>query len=177
MSDALLKFEILQDIGHLNLRGDAADQSFLDAVKEVTGSPLPLVPNTVLYGDQQACWLGPDVWLLSLQADGAELLKLTLEQALQGQHASINDLSGAQLTFRLTGEKVREVLAKGCTLDLQPSVFRSGSCAQTGLAKANVLIVSHENGSGIDLVVRHSFSDYLLQWLRRAGAEYGIEFA
>jgi len=176
MSDAFLKLEILQDIGHLNLRGDAADQSFLDAAKAVAGSPLPLVPNTVVYGDQQTCWLGPDEWLLVMPADNVDSTMLALEEALPGQHASINDLSGAQLTIRLTGEKVREMLAKGCTLDLYPSVFRAGGCAQTGLAKANVLIVAHEDGPGVDLVVRRSFSDYLLHWLRRAGAEYGIEF-
>ena len=177
MSDALLKLEILQAIGQLNLRGDPGEQSFLDAVKSVTGSPLPLVPNTVVYGDQTICWLGPDEWLLVLPADSVITTMLALEQALQGQHASSNDLSGAQLIFRLTGDRVREILAKGCTLDLHSSVFGAGSCAQTGLAKANVLIVSHENGSGIDLIVRRSFSDYLLQWLQRAGAEYGIEFA
>jgi sarcosine oxidase subunit gamma len=176
MSDALLKLEILPSIGHLNLRGDPDDQPFLDAVESVTGSPLPLAPNTVVYGDQHTCWLGPDEWLLVLPADNVDSTMLALGQALQGQHASSNDLSGAQLTLRLTGEKGREILAKGCTLDLHSSVFRAGSCAQTGLAKANVLIVSHETGSGIDLIVRRSFSDYLLQWLQRAGTEYGIEF-
>ena len=176
MSDVLLKLEVLQDIGHLNLRGNAGEPAFLDAVKAVAGSPLPLAPNTVVYGNQQTCWLGPDEWLLVMPVDNVDSTMLALEEALQGQHASINDLSGAQLTYRLTGERVRETLAKGCTLDLHPSVFRSGSCAQTGLAKANVLIVSHETGSGVDLVVRRSFSDYLLQWLGRAGDEYGIEF-
>ncbi len=177
MSDAQLTLEILQDIGHVNLRGDAGDQSFLDAVQSVTGSALPLVPNSVVSGDQHACWLGPEEWLLVMSADSVSSTMLALDKALHGQHVSINDLSGGQLTFRLTGDKVREVLAKGCSLDLHESVFRAGDCAQTGLAKANVLIVFRETESGFDLVVRRSFSDYLLQWLQTAGAEYGIEFA
>jgi sarcosine oxidase subunit gamma len=59
-------------------------------------------------------------------------------------------------------------LAKGCTLDFHPRVFRPGTCAQSGLAKANVLIRLGDDPDSFDVVVRRSFADYLLRWLRHA---------
>jgi sarcosine oxidase subunit gamma len=75
----------------------------------------------------------------------------------------------------LLGAAARRLLTKGCTLDLHPGVFGPGQCAQTGLAKAGVLIRPLPDNSGYDLIVRRSFADYLWQWLLRAGREYRIE--
>ena len=176
MSDSALLLEVIKDKGSINLRGNAADRKFLNAVKAATGCELPLQPNTTTKGDVPAFWLGPDEWMLQTDAASASAMALALDKALQGQHVAINDLSGGQVTLRLTGDSVRELLAKGCPLDLHPSVFEAGACAQTGLAKAGVVLVAHERGLGVDLIVRRSFSDYLKQWLQKAGAEFGIEF-
>ena len=72
---------------------------------------------------------------------------------------------------------VHDVLAKGCTLDLHPSVFGQGICAQSNLAKANVLISMGHEPHAFDLIVRRSFSDYLLRWLKVATAEYTTEWS
>lgn len=177
MSESAIEVKVLEDIGQINLRGDATDDAFLAAVQSVIGCELPLLPNTVTDGATRACWLGPNEWLLTATAAEVGAMRLPLEQALQSQHVAVNDLSGGQLLLRLTGDPVRSLLAKGCTLDLHPDVFEAGACAQTGLAKAAVVILSHQSGPGVDLIVRRSFADYLLQWLQRAGAEYKIEFA
>jgi sarcosine oxidase subunit gamma len=177
MSEFELQVQLLGEASHINLRGNAADKAFLAAVKTATGCVLPLAPNTVSDGDARVCWLGPNEWLLvSPDGNATELLR-ALNAALQAQHVAVNDLSGGQLLLRLTGGAVRDMLAKACTLDLHQSVFDAGACAQTSLGKANVIILTHKTGSGVDVIVRRSFSDYLSQWLRRAGAEYGIEFA
>ena len=73
----------------------------------------------------------------------------------------------------MTGPNARDVLAKGCPLDLHPSVFRPGDCAQTLLAKANVTLRCVDDAPSYELTVRRSFADYAAPWLQDAALEYG----
>lgn len=175
MSDLPLTLERLMNVGYVNLRGDANNTEFAAAVRETCETDLPLAANSMNGDDPRIFWLGPDEWLLV--GDSARMAGLApaLSIALQHQHAAVNELSGGQVTFRLSGADARELLAKGCPLDLHPSVFGAGSCAQTGLAKAGVLLCGLADGAGFDLIVRRSFADYLWQWLLRAGHDYRIE--
>ena len=52
-------------LGYVNLRGDAADSSFVEAARAVLGLELPRTPNTAAEGGTHtAYWLGPDEWLV-----------------------------------------------------------------------------------------------------------------
>jgi sarcosine oxidase subunit gamma len=174
MSDALVTVQSLTDLGHINLRGNRGDAAFVAAVETVCATALPAALTSSSAGDLRIYWLGPDEWSLVTTADKTAVLVATLNQALAGQHVAVNDLSATFVTLRLAGDKTRDLLARGCTLDLHPAAFANGACAQTGLAKAGVLLAAH--GSDFHVIVRRSFAPYLLQWLRAAGAEYGIEF-
>jgi sarcosine oxidase subunit gamma len=175
MSDSTLTLQRLTDVGYINLRGDTKSAEFLDAVAKVTGLALPLEPNTVATGAHDIYWLGPNEWMLvGEQADTSRLVA-ALGEELKQQHAAVNDMSGGQITYRLSGNSARQLLSKGCALDLHPSVFGAGACAQTGLAKAGVIIRPLDCEAGFDVLVRRSFADYLWQWLLRAGREYRIE--
>ena len=123
------------------LRGMLDDSSFTGAVKTILGIELPQEANTVVESDElMACWMSPDQWLL-LAADSDNSNKLSmLFGALQDVFASINDVSSGQTIINIKGEKAIEVLNKGTTLDVHPSVFKPGQCAQTVFAKMNVLI-------------------------------------
>ncbi len=177
MSDSTLKLQRLTDVGYINLRGDTKNAEFLDAVARVTGLALPLEPNTVASGEHDIYWLGPDEWMLVGEHADISRVVAALSEELARQHAAVNDLSGGQITYRLSGGSVRQLLSKGCALDLHPSVFGAGACAQTGLAKASVILRPLGDESGFDVLVRRSFSDYLWQWLLRAGHKYRIEVA
>ncbi len=176
MSDAHLSIRVLADLGHINLRGNPDDAAFKSAAGKAIGQALPRSTNTFADGERRVYWLGPNEWLLVTAADDASELSSALGEALAGQHASINDLSGGQIALRLSGIRTRDLLAKGCTLDLHPSMFKQGDCAQSALAKANVLIACVDGQQQFDVIVRRSFADYLFAWLRHAGAEFGIEF-
>lgn len=164
------------DLGHINLRGRAADAGFRQPVEEVLGQALPTKPNTVSVDRHQVFWLGPDEWLIVTPAAGATELTGRLEHATSNTHASVNDISGGQVALVLQGAKCRDLLAKGCTLDLHPSVFNVGDCAQSGLARANVLLALVDETPTFTIVVRRSFSDYLCRWLAHAGTDEGIAF-
>lgn len=153
------------NLGHINLRGNVADERFVDGVSAALGQPLPAEANTLTQADHRIYWLGPDEWQVVAAPDAVDHLTTKLNNELVGQHVAVNAVSGGQSVFHLSGEDVPEHLAKGCTLDLDPSVFREGMCAQSGLAKANMLLGYIDAAPVYEIIVRRSFSGYVLRWL------------
>lgn len=156
----------------VNLRGNAADPLFAGKVREVLGHALPLAPNTWA-GDatNAALWLGPDEWLVVATERRASELEAALRSALAGQHSSVVDLSANRAILEISGPDARTVLAKGCPLDLHASAFGPGQCAQSLLAKSQVILQCIEAPAVIRLYVRISFAPYVVEWLRDAAAE------
>jgi sarcosine oxidase subunit gamma len=159
-----------------NLRGGAGYSGFAAAAVQAIGQQLPLKPNTFSHGAQRIFWQGPDEWLIEAPQDRAEALLTSLHSALAGFDSSVTDISGGIISLALCGEHASDLLAKGCTLDLHPDDFKAGECAQTGLAKANVLIARLAEPQRFQLLVRRTFADYLVQWLHHAGREFDIGF-
>ena len=155
------------NLGHINLRGNVADQRFVDAVLAALEQPLPAEANTLTRADHRIYWLGPDEWQVVTAPDAVENLTTKLNDELAGQHAAVNAVSGGLAVFHLSGKNVPDLLARGCTLDLHPSVFREGMCAQSGLAKANMLLGYIDAAPVYEIIVRRSFSGYVLRWLSR----------
>ena len=161
--------------GHVNLRGDGTDEAFQAGVESVVGTRAPIEPNTVSrVGDTLIAWLGPDEWLVISPPDIKDGLSAKLEETLTGLHVSVNDISGGQTIIRLRGTHARDLLSKGCPLDLHPRVFGAGQCAQSHIAKSNALIIQVDDRPTYDVIVRRSFADYLARWLNHAGMEYDI---
>ena len=68
-------------------------------------------------------------------------------------------------------------MAKGCSIDLHPRVFVSGSAAQTTVGLAGVILLALTADGDADqgdylLLVRSSFARYLADWLLDAAAEF-----
>jgi heterotetrameric sarcosine oxidase gamma subunit len=127
----------------------------IDVQVGLRGEP-PMAPNTVA-GD--AIWLGPDEWLVL----GGR------EQDYPDAEAAV-DLSANRVCFELSGPGAADVLARGCALDLHQSVFPPGRCAQTLVARVQVILYRTDE-HGFRLLVRPSFADYLLTWFRDAMAD------
>lgn len=161
---------VLEAITQVNLRGNAQDAQFVKSAGKVLGQPLPIEPNTISRGEHRVYWLGPDEWLIVSEAASAQALASALQSELENRHAAVNDISGGQVTLRLTGANAADVLAKGCTLDFHPDLFKAGDCAQSGLGKANVVIGCIEPAASYEIVVRRSFAEYLALWLQRAAS-------
>jgi sarcosine oxidase subunit gamma len=128
------------------------------------GTSLPLTPNTSERdGDREALWLGPDEWLVIAAPGQAQRLLAEMEYTLDGVPHSVVDVSANRLALELSGSRAKEVLSKGCALDLHPRSWRPGMCAQTMLARAQVIL--HERSATTGILVRPSFADYLVDWL------------
>ncbi len=117
------------------------DPHFAGAVSGVLGDGLPIVANTLTeVNGVTMYWLGPDEWLIVTPDESREAHRARLAPGARGQHAAFTDVSGGQTALHLHGRHVRDVLAKGCPIDLHPRVFGIGQCAQSHLGKAPVLI-------------------------------------
>jgi sarcosine oxidase subunit gamma len=122
----------------------------------VRGEPqpgFPVEPNT---SAGRALWLGPDEWLVI----GAR------EEDFPDAAAAV-DVSAARVCLELAGDDVEDALAQGCSLDLHPSVFAPGRCAQTLLAKAQV-ILHRRDAETFRILVRPSYAEYVRAWLEDA---------
>ena len=171
-----------QGLGKLDLRGNPHDRAFMTAIGRVLDLLLPTEPCTSATRERiSALWLGPDQWLLICPEPEVAGRVASLREALTDVHAAITEVTDGRVAFRLAGPSARDVLAKGCPLDLHPRTFPPGSCAQSLLAKATVLIHllddDRERGPGFDVYVARSFAHYLWMWLEDAGREYGVQIA
>ena len=156
----------------LDLRLDADDAEARKAVESVIGA-LPIEPTTVHGGAEAAVlWLGPDEWLVVGPADREPVLEAQLHAALGDARGrvAIVDVSANRTTLELRGSRVRELLEFGCPIDLHSRAFGPGRCAQTLLARANVLIwfVTDEPEPAFRMLVRPSFAAYVAAWLADA---------
>lgn len=163
----------------VDLRGGIDDAAFAKAVESALAFALPREACTATHYDGvSALWMGPDQWWIVSQGNGAEMAD-KLRQALDGQHAAVTDISDSRVCIRVAGPRSRDLLAKGCPLDLHPRVFGSGRCAGTLLAKAGVTlhqVAGDEDADGPAFVIytTRSFADYLWRWLEDAAQEYGV---
>ena len=171
-----LIIRVLSGIGHINLRANPADPGFVTAMEELLEQELPLCPNTMSSGQYRIYWLGPDEWQILCPLSTCSNLVDDLRTRTASRHVSINDISGGQVTLNISGPAVFEVLAAGCTLDFHPLVFKSGSCAQSGLAKTAVLIGRLEGPFEFEIMVRRSFAEYLALWLQHSAKQVGASF-
>ncbi|HXV25795.1 MAG TPA: sarcosine oxidase subunit gamma family protein [Alphaproteobacteria bacterium] len=117
---------------------------------------------------------GREEWLVTAPPGEEHVLVPALRGALGDRHAAVVDLTESRTVIALAGPSARNVLAKGCTLDLHPRAFPVGACAQTGLARAGVLIHLADDPPSFEITVLRSFADYLWAWLADAAREYGV---
>jgi sarcosine oxidase, subunit gamma len=156
-------------------------------------------------------WLGPDEWLvvgsesdpadvrdaadLAAPADPAALVQL-LTAAVGDGPGSVVDVSANRGTLVISGPNARDLLEKGCTLDLHPRAFGAGRCAQTTFARGHVLLwqtaddaapgtpstagapstpdtqTPAVSGPAYRFMFRGSFANYFADWLLDAAAEF-----
>jgi len=175
-SEDSIGIQVAPQPGQLNLRGNGADPDFVKAVTRLLGQDLPVAANTMTIKQHRVYWLGPDEWLIVTPYDNTAEISSRMREVLTAWRGAATEVSGGNVVFRLAGRSARDVLAKGCTLDLRPEVFQPGACAQSGLAKAHVLIGLLDDAPLYEIIVRRSFSDYLALWLQSAAAEYGVRY-
>jgi sarcosine oxidase subunit gamma len=170
MAGGDLSMRELAFVSQINLRADPKDANVMQRLAEALGFALPVIPNTVAAkGGRRALWLGPDEWLVVGPDGQREAIEQTLRSGLNG--GSIVDVSANRTLLEIRGSKARGLLAHGVAIDLDARSFGPGYCAQTLLAKAQVIIERIDDDLAFHLYVRSSFASYLADWLLDAAAE------
>ncbi|GLV77167.1 sarcosine oxidase subunit gamma [Streptomyces hygroscopicus] len=155
----------------VNLRvGPASDAA--RRVEKALGAALPRqCGHTAASGPHTVIWLGPDEWLVLSGADGTSLTA-GLRKALGADPGSAVDVSANRTTLELSGPAARQVLEKGCPLDLHPRAFGPGRAVTTTVGPVAVLLWQTGDDPAYRLLPRASFADYLARWLIDAMSEY-----
>jgi sarcosine oxidase, subunit gamma len=157
-------------LAQINFRADPNDAVIMQRLASTLGFALPVVPNTTTsHNDRRGLWLGPDEWLIVGRDGQQEILGQALRDGLNGTVGSIVDVSSNRTMLEVGGPKAREQLSHGVPIDLDARTFGRGRCAQTLLAKAQVVIERHHDGP-FHLYVRSSFAHYAAEWLLDAGS-------
>jgi sarcosine oxidase subunit gamma len=151
----------------VNVRGDTRDAAFMQAVEGVIGCRPPEKANTIVRGNgYDMLWLGPDEWLvrsaMAHDATRTAPLQGKLGAAFAGVFASAVDIGSGYTVLEISGTRTREVLVRGCPLDLHPTLFGEGQCAQTHYFKASMTLLP-TGADSFDIVVRRSFADYFVK--------------
>jgi heterotetrameric sarcosine oxidase gamma subunit len=152
--------------GRAQAASEAAKQAFACALPEPGKSN---AGQSVLF-----LWAGPEQWL-AMAEDEAEGALLTKLQEAFGETASAADQSHGRAVIRVSGPRVRDLLAKGCALDLHPSRFQTGDCAQVQIAHIGVHLHQSGDEPSYELQMFRGFAVSFWEWLTDSAAEYGYE--
>ncbi|MDH5176340.1 MAG: sarcosine oxidase subunit gamma [Gammaproteobacteria bacterium] len=137
------------------------------------GTPLPEQPRMTAGNPFAFVWSGPAQWL-ALGPALSQPVEHVLDATL-GAHASIFDQSGSRRLLELHGPNVREVLAKGMSIDLHPRAFKTGDAAVTTASHLGVHLWQVADAPVYRLLVVHTYFDSLWRWLAASAAEFGCD--
>jgi sarcosine oxidase subunit gamma len=137
------------------------------------GSAPPKSANLAVTGvGASILWIGPGQWLIVEAERPGRDLEAALQRALAGTAAAVVDVGHGRTVLRLTGPRVRDLLAKGTSIDLHPRAFPPGRCAQGLLGHVRALMHAVD-AEMIDLYLARSFALTAWEWLCESAGEFG----
>jgi sarcosine oxidase subunit gamma len=152
-------------LAQINFRANPNGADIMQRLASTLGFALPVLPNTTTsQNDRRALWLGPDEWLVVAPDAQQETLQYALRNGLDGAFGSIVDVSASRAALEICGARARELLAHGVSIDLDARSFGPDRCAQTLLAKAQV-VIENRDGSAFHVYARTSFARYVADWI------------
>jgi heterotetrameric sarcosine oxidase gamma subunit len=128
--------------------------------------------RAVSSGRTTALWVGPGRWLIVEPERADANLESLLRSALPASQAALIDLGSSRTVLRVSGPRARDLLAKGCSIDLHPRAFPAGACAQSLLGHVAMLVHAVDDAT-LDVYVARSFGLTVWEFLTESAAEYG----
>ena len=155
--------------GKITLRLNPENSRTLKKMAAVLGVELPLQATTVSSGvNVTVYWMGPNEWLVHCGIGEVSELMEKLSEVMEGIHHAVVDVSDYYTVLKLEGPDAAALLARGCPLDLDSTVFESGACAQTRFGHASVLLHKAEDASSFRIQVRWSYTEYVWDYIASA---------
>jgi sarcosine oxidase subunit gamma len=113
----------------------------------------------------------PERWLLLTPSAPPGAALSSWRGASSGCAVAV-ELSSAFTVLHIAGPAVREVLARGCRLDLHADVFAPGSTAATHMAQVSVTLVALP--AGWLLLTPSTTALHFREWLTATAAPFGL---
>lgn len=135
------------------------------------GTALSETPRSHMIGDMTLIWTSPGQWL-ALSADRHLATRLAAEI---GSIAAVSDQSDARAVVRVAGPRARDVLAKGCLIDLHPRAFGPGQAAMTAFGHINVMLRQLDDQPTYEIALFRSMAESFWHWLSASAAEFGAD--
>lgn len=160
--------------GRTSLRLKSWLPEYTNAAKPVVlaGWELPSQVGVTLSGPMRVLCVGPGEWLIMSHEYPASLRE-RIEPDLPKHGLALVDLTDGLAGLDVRGCAAREVLSKGCGLDLHPRGFPAQWCARTRFAQIPLVIECLDSPPRFELHVARSYFHYLHTWLIDAAAEFG----
>jgi sarcosine oxidase subunit gamma len=150
------------------------DEQVRAAIHGAFGLALPRPGSSATNDSATGIWVAPETWLIL--RDGAQGDDLARELATAcGDAASVADQTWGKSIIRISGARARDVLAKGCRVDLHPRVFGPGKSAVTPIAHIHTVLTQVDPMPTFDLIVPSTLARDFVEWLRLSAAEFGYE--
>jgi len=138
----------------------------------LAGRALPSQVGATMSEPMRVLCVGPAEWLIVAHERQRLELREDIESELPKYGLALVELTDGFAGLDVRGSAARELLSKGCGLDLHPRSFPAGRCARTRFAQIPVVVECLDEPPRFELFVARSYFHYLHSWLTDAAAEF-----
>ena len=124
-------------IGMITLKADLGVEAVAKAVKSSVGLTMPKAGEIKTGAKGRVAWMAADELMLFVEYYAADALVAKLEKALKDHHHLAVNVSDARACFKIDGDHIRNLLAKGTPTPLAgfgPGQFRRSRIGQIAAA-------------------------------------------
>jgi len=133
---------------------------------------LPDFGRLAASGGRLALSVRPDRWLVLSAPSEPGAAAAHWQRAIGGAGVTIDQTSGFEV-LHLAGPALREVLARGCRLDLDPGVFVPGRAAATVMAQVPAILAAL--GPDMLLLTPSTTAQHVREWLATTALYDGFQ--
>jgi sarcosine oxidase, subunit gamma len=141
------------------------------AIVTARGLRLPSPGRSARAPDRLLICVRPGRWLVLSAPAAAGRAAALWQDALKGAGAAIDHSCGLT-ALHLSGRAAREVLARGCRLDIAPQVFPAGHAAATIMAQVPSILVALT--SSVLLLTPSTTARHFSAWLAGIARPFGL---
>lgn len=152
------------------LRAGRIDRQRRQELESVLGAPLPENPNAASSGVHEILWWAPGAWLIR-DADAERDIAARIEEILRGTLFHLTDVTDALRVVEIDGRRSSDLIAKGCSLDLHPTVFVAGQAKRSLLGQVRVLL-RRLSDTRYRIYFDVSVWDHVMRWLKVSAEEF-----
>jgi sarcosine oxidase subunit gamma len=168
----------INDMGKIMLeRSNLVPDIAIDKIAEALDMQMPTQVGRMARqagGEAIVICLSPGKWMLLCDDNQTDQHISSIEKAISKNKLGTITLSQVTDQYELleiSRKNAKQLLEKGCSIDLHPGVFKHDHAASTLLAQADVVLWGADNG-GYQLAFDTSLGNYLWLWLQGAAAEF-----